>query len=821
MPIRILIVALLCLVLNLLGNMAQEMDQYVLLPNKPVEVGVPVTFTITSGTSGDIPFIAWDFGDENGLGEYKKGLTITHTFTKPGVYYVFARIQGEDIPITSVQTITKRMQRPAPTHSSTICLDTARHKLWAVNADNNSVALIDALSNQLLAEVPVGKHPRTVAFDKEGVAWITNEDDATLSLVSTAGQLLQTIDLPYASRPYGICFDPQKNFGYVTLQGTGKMVKLDLSSKEVLQSVDVGRSPRGIAVTSNGQKVLVTQFISPENKGMVREVNAVTMELSKNIELAFDEQDDFEDRGRGVPNFLSSVTISPDGEEAWVPSKKDNTARGLFRDGKALTFDNTVRTIVSKIDMSAGAEKISGRIDINDADMACAVEISPYGNIAFVALQGNNRVVMVDVEYHSRLGSLDTTGLAPQGLALSPDGTRLYVHNFMSRTVRVFNTEDIVLANNQVGTVVATIPTVKKETLDPQVLRGKQIFYNAQDERMTFAGYISCASCHLDGGSDERVWDFTDRGEGLRNTHSLLGRKGTGMGNVHWTSNFDEIQDFENDMRNGFKGKGFLPDSIFNSGTVSDPLGSPKAGLSPELDALAAYVNSLDKVHPSPYRNSDGTLTSEGIEGKKIFAELGCAACHADAAFTNRREGILYDVGTIQTSSGQRRNGVLQGFGTPTLKGIWETAPYLHDGSAPTLRDVLVTRNQANRHGNLSGLSAIQVDQLISYLLQIDEKEAETMPTSLMGQLFTRSNTLKITPNPAVGSTKVLFKDIPRPMGTLTVYHASNGITMFSTPVQGEEELPIDVGHLSPGVYVVDYFDGVVKRSTNLIVAGN
>lgn len=816
---RVFIFLLLCLGLDLLGHKAQQMEQYTLLPNKPIEVGLPVTFTLAT-TSGEIPFVAWDFGDENGLGAPKKGLSITHTYAKPGAYSVFARIDGEDIPLYVVQTVTKPMQRPAPTHSSTICLDTDRKKLWAVNPDNHSVALMDATTYKLLAEVPVGKHPRTVAVDKQGNAWVANEDEATISLVSASGQAIQTIDLPYASRPYGICFDPQKAYCYVTLQGTGKLLKLDATTRRILQTAEVGRSPKGIAITSNGKKALVTQFISPEDKGLVREVNTETM-ASKTIELAFDEQDDFEDRGRGVPNFISSVTISPDGEEAWVPSKKDNTARGIFRDGKTLTFDNTVRTIVSKINMASGTETLSSRIDINDADMACAVEFSPYGNIAFVALQGNNKVVMIDVEYQSRLGSLDTTGLAPQGMAINADGTRLFVHNFLSRTVRVFNTEDIVLANNQVGNVVETIPTIKKEALTPEVLKGKQIFYNAQDERMTFAGYISCASCHLDGGSDERVWDFTERGEGLRNTHSLQGRKGMDMGRVHWTSNFDEIQDFENDMRNGFGGKGFLSDEVFNSGTVSDPLGDKKAGLSPELDALAAYVNSLDKVHPSPYRNSDGSLTSEGIEGKKIFADLGCATCHSGAPFTNRKGATLHDVGTIRASSGQRRNGALQGFGTPTLKGIWETAPYLHDGSAPTLRDVLVTRNTASKHGNLSGLSSSQIDHLISYLLQIDEREAESIPTSLFDPLFTRSNELKLKPNPASSRVQVLLKGISSASGTITLYHASNGLLLWTLPVGGSEEVSLDVSQLSHGVYFVDYFDGVIKRSTKLIVTGN
>lgn len=815
---RVFIAVLVCMVLNLLGNLSQQMEQYTLLPNKPVAVGIAVTFTVVASSSGDTPFIAWDFGDDSGLGDYQKGLSVTHTYTKPGVYYVFARIQGEDIPLTAVQTVTKPMQRPAPTHSSTICLDTARHRLWVVNPDNHSVALMDATTYRLLAEIPVGKHPRTVSIDKQGNAWVANEDDATLSIVSANGQGIQTLELPYASRPYGVCFDPLKNYCYVTLQGRGELLKLDAKEHKIVGKVEVGRSPRGIAVTSEGNKVLVTQFVSPQDKGFVREVNALTMELSKTIELAFDQTVDFEDRGRGVPNFLSSITISPDGAEAWVPSKKDNTARGLFRDGLALTFDNTVRTIVSKINVATGEEIPASRIDINDADMACAVEFSPYGNIAFVALQGNNRVVMVDVEYHSRLGSLDTTGLAPQGLALSPDGTRLFVHNFMSRSVRVFNTEDIVLANNQVGTLLATIPTIQKEVLDSQVLKGKQIFYNAQDERMTFAGYISCASCHLDGGSDERVWDFTDRGEGFRNTHTLLGRKGTGMGNVHWTSNFDEIQDFENDMRNAFGGKGFLSDEVFNSGTISDPLGEKKAGLSPELDALAAYVASLDKVHPSPYRNSDGSLTEDGLSGKKIFAKSGCDVCHSGLGFTNRSRGTLYDVGTIQASSGKRRNGTLQGFGTPTLKGVWETAPYLHDGSAPTLKDVLLTRNASKKHGDLSGLAPRELDQLISYLLQIDENESGGSPTALENIFLSSENGLLVGPNPAKDIVQVRLNTGNPLRGRISLYHASNGLLMSTYETGGEGMLSIDVSQFTPGVYLLSYSDGVSKHHTKLIV---
>ncbi len=782
--------------------------------NMPVQVGELVTYTIKAASSDDdIPMIAWDFGDGSGLGRYRKSLTATHRYAEPGVYQVFARIQGEDIPVTVTQTVYNPVTTLSPSRSSTICMDTLRNHVWVVNQDNNSVSCIDMEKNVLLREIKVGRQPRTLALDDEGNVWVASERDASISVVSHNGIVSETIELPYGSKPFGICFDPRKEFCYITLQGTGTLLKIHVDTRQVIQRLDVGRFPRGIAITSDGSKLLVTQFISPENNGVVRIVDAVSMQVDKEVELAFDETPDFEDRGRGVPNYISTVTISPDGSQAWIPSKKDNTARGRLRDGNDLTFDNTVRTIVSRIDLAEGKEARTFRTDINDADMACAVEFSPYGNIAFVALQGNNKISMIDVATNARLGLLDTTGLAPQGLVFNPNGTRLYVHNFMSRTVRVFNTENIILSNNFVPVVQATIRTINTEVLAPEVLLGKQIFYNADDERMTFAGYISCATCHLDGGSDERVWDFTERGEGLRNTHSLHGRAGTGMGNVHWTANFDEIQDFENDIRNEFGGRGFLPDSLFYKGTVSDPLGDPKSGLSRELDALAAYVHSLDKVPPSPYRNPDGSLTQDAVEGKIIFVRADCGSCHSGGAFTDRISGAFHDVGTISPSSGKRRNTSLTGIATPTLKGIWETAPYLHDGSAATLRDVLITKNPDKKHGDLTRFSEKEIEQLITYLLQIDENEAPDFPTSYSRFM---ANPIKLSPNPASGKVRLQWASSDF-SGEIKIYQ-SNGSLLHTRKVQKQKDLIIDVSDFAPGLYIVDCSDGLHKSTSKLII---
>src|SRR5690606_1007658 len=58
---------------------------------------------------------------------------------------------------------------------------------------------------------------------------------------------------------------------------------------------------------------------------------------------------------------------------------------------------------------------------------------------------------------------------------------------------------------------------------------------------------------------------------------------------------------------------------------------------------------------------------------------------------------------------------------TPTLLGIWQTAPYLHDGSAPTLFDVLTTKNPDGLHGETSSLSETELRQLVAYLEQLDQ----------------------------------------------------------------------------------------------------
>jgi YVTN family beta-propeller protein len=686
--------------------------------------GSTLSFSPGSVNGSNLQY-AWSFGDGNSTA-FSNTSSASHTDAGPGHYPVTLRVRNgtQTGSCSTQQTVYTPPTVSAPRTSSTLAFDAARNRVWVVNSDANTVTAINAATNSKLLEVSVGVNPQTLAQAPDGRIWVVNADSVSISVLDRdCGATLQTVALPPGSRRHGVVFNPLNTAPSVTLQSIGRVLKLNPATGAVQSSLNIGGSLRGLAITGDSLRLLVTRFISPVEPGEVLDVNASAFTLSRRMALIIDPGPDTEASGRGLPNYLNSVTIQPDGRSAWIPSKEENIQRGQFRDGNALTFESTVRTVLSHIDLDTDTEVPSRRMDLNDGDMANVVQFSPLGDDAFVSTQGTNEVRIIDAYSRLAVTTLVNVGRAPRGLLVTPSG-RLYVQNFMSRDVAVYDVSTLLNGSNASTPRVTVIATVAKELLSAQVLTGKQIFYNAADRRMNRDRYISCASYHQDGGQDGRVMDFTDRGEGLRNTIALNGRRGMGHGRVHWSGNFDEIQDFENDIRSFFGGTGFMSDAEFNTGTRKQPLGDRKAGVSADLDALAAYVSSLSSVGRSPLRAADGALTADALAGRAIFNGVGqCASCHSGADFTDSASGLLHDVGTLKASSGKRLGATLTELDTPTLKGLWNSPPYLHDGSAVTLMDVLTTANPANRHGATTTLTLQQREQLVAYLQQIDDND--------------------------------------------------------------------------------------------------
>ena len=437
--------------------------------------------------------------------------------------------------------------------------------------------------------MPVDDDPKGLAQASDGTIWVICRDaDTILILNPDTGQTENVINLDYGSIPVAIAPSHDRLTMYVSCEGKERMQRFSTSSQSLNGSVDLGPSPRAIAITPDGSTAYVTRFISGQHTGEIYEIDlSGAMSWSDTITLLRDRTDDGSASGRGVPNYLSSICISPDGQYAWVVGKKDNTNRGtFFSENLPLGSDTTVRAQLMLIDLSTGQEATDFRLDLDNSDSPSAITFSPLGDYAFIALQGNAKLAVIDVLEFIQTnspGSIKTritTGLAPQAALMDQASGRIFTLDFMDRTVTAIEIADFLLSGSA-NIPYTTVSTVANELLHPSVLLGKQIFYHASDPRMSAEGYISCATCHIDGGHDGRTFDFTDRGEGLRNTIDLRGRSGMRHGLVHWSANFDEIQDFENDIRYGFGGTGFLSDSDFAN--TNDTLGNPKAGLSEEL----------------------------------------------------------------------------------------------------------------------------------------------------------------------------------------------------------------------------------------------
>lgn len=306
----------------------------------------------------------------------------------------------------------------------------------------------------------------------------------------------------------------------------------------------------------------------------------------------------------------------------------------------------------------------------------------PYSDIWFQIKADPTKKDMLKYDLGALWGAgilkeINLPGQGPRGISISPDGKEIAVGAYFAGEVYFIDTT----ANTLHSTVkLGTQPA------EDQARRGERIFYDAST---TTQKWLSCASCHPDGRADGLDWDMPNDGVGnTKNTKSMLNIFDTPP--AMWRG---VRSDADVGIKAGFRFIKF------------------KEPTQQELDDVTAYIRSLAS-EPNPYADKDGTMTADAAAGKAIFesSETGCSNCHSGKFYTDLE---AHDVGTkdILDPDGM--------YYTPTLLEMWRTAPYLHDGSAATLRDVLTTRNVDDRHGKTSQLTSRQLDQLEAYMLQI------------------------------------------------------------------------------------------------------
>lgn len=696
-----------------------------------ITAGAAVSFnpvTIHQGAGGQY---RWSFGD----GTEAVGMTSSHVYSTPGRYQAVLSLDGNPVTFVDITVVDLPPTAIAPTNTSNIIGDADR--VYSVNSDSGTVSAISAKGAPTkLWEEPVGKDPKTLAIGPDGNLWVTVQgEDKLVVLQPVSGAKMKTIGLPYGSGPHGVVFAPSAGAssaqGYVSLESKSTLLRFDVNQAGSISltagnSRKIGNGLRGIAISADGATAYVTRFQSNNAGAEVYKVNlnsAATLGETavQTVGISVDTTtQDAENQARGVANYLHQVVIAPNGRSAVIPSKKDNVVAGSLDD--PLTPETTVRSVVNQINLTSSQPTATQLIDFNNSAPARAVAFSPNGSKLFVAQMEGNAIAVVDMYSRSSSSIVSgvDAGLTPHGLYLDKQTSRLYSNNFLGRSVSVYDVSSVLSGTSMSVARLAEVKTVSTETLSPAVLAGKKVFYNAAASEMSLNKYMSCASCHSDGSQDGMTWNFTGRGQGNRSTTTLLGRSGMGHGNVHWTANFDEIQDFENDIRKFFGGSGFLAQADWDNLETQKPLGAnKKAGKSTDLDNLAKYVESLNTHPRSPERNDDGTLTASALDGRRVFKDMNCATCHSGAT---KQDNLLHK-SAMTNSKDHKDEAFIKGVDTPSLIGIWATAPYFHDGRAAMLADVF---NEG--HGLPAGttLSVQDAQNLANYLRSFDNESANS-----------------------------------------------------------------------------------------------
>ncbi|MFM7158876.1 MAG: c-type cytochrome [Planctomycetaceae bacterium] len=549
------------------------------------------------------------------------------------------------------------------------------------NRDNGTVTVIDRETRKVLRELPVGHKPEGVSFigDTHQLAVAVYADDRLALLDADSGAELGSV--PLFDEPYGVVSNRAGTRLWVTEEYPGEVAEIDVATRKVLRRLPAGAMCRGVALAESANRLYVTEYLTSA-------VVAIDLEAGQVCDRW---------QGPASENLARQLVLHPTRGKAYVPHIRSRVA---VHQG-----EGSVLPYVSVIDLPAGEEPRRKTLPMDSFVGAFVVAnpwetaISPDGEQMVTVFAGTDDAFVsqvLDDNYRelSFRGML-RLGHNPRAVRFSPDGAECYVYNALDFDLWVYNTQNY----ERVAQIA-----VCESPLTTEQLAGKRLFYTAL-EPMVGRRWISCSSCHPDGDPDGRTWHNP---EGLRNTMTLFGMAYTHP--IHWSADRDEVQDFEHTVRGPLmQGRGLL------RGQVHESLGEPNGGRSEALDALAVYSNS----HEFPLSpHAKGGLSEAARRGQALFlsAETRCAECHSGPFYTDSRPERpfrLHDVGTGRSDPGEKLGPK---YDTPSLLGIYRSAPYLHHGQAATLKEVLTTANPKDEHGQTSQLSDDQVNDLVEFL---------------------------------------------------------------------------------------------------------
>ncbi len=462
------------------------------------------------------------------------------------------------------------------------------------------------------------------------------------------------------------------------------------------KTIRVSREPIAMAATPNGKTLVVANLLHADKADgayagvVVSLINTANDTLIKELALT------------NGATAVRGVAISPDGKFAYLTqlSARYHIPTTMVERGWFMT------NALSIIDIPG--QKLLTTVLLDDVDSGAAnpwaIALSPDGKTIIATHAGTHEISIIDrAAMHKRIDEYvksKRTQKIPNQLSFL-SGIRRRVKLYQDDKPSDLGPRSVLISGRTTWVPMYFSDTLVRVSLDDDTFRGitsqplgpkvkltqarqGEIFYH--DARLCLQGWVSCTSCHPDARTDALNWDLLHDGFGNpKQAKSMLFSHVTAP--VMVTGNRPTASYA---VRSGIRYIQFIkrPDS--------------------DAAAIDAWLMSLTPV-ASPHLVK-GKLSASAVRGKAIFAAAECGKCHTGQYFTDCK---LYDVGLgIDIEAKQK-------FDTPTLREVWRTAPYLYDGRAKTMMDVLTTHNKNDTHGKTAKLTKAQLTDLAAYVLSL------------------------------------------------------------------------------------------------------
>jgi YVTN family beta-propeller protein len=584
---------------------------------------------------------------------------------------------------------------------------------------------------QSIALTPDNQYAYVANAASNSVTVIRINDPAWGTFSATVDSTLTT-----GAEPWNIVCSPDGKRVFVANSAQDTISVINTATRQIIGHVDLRNSiandpdrsrhfqPRGLAVTADNSKLYVTRFLSFTRTGgrqgddggkeglvAVLDINTSSANIAdykvgRVIPLA-SQITGFRFPGltndtAAFPNQLQSIVIR--GETAYLPNIAASPTGPLRFNLDTHAFVNLLPGVNSTAPFNRGALNLHlGAADPEPGKRklffanpwAIAFNNQIGSGFGYAVSAASDLLVKVAVGADGRLnftGDTNTTryidlndpdnpatrganaGKNPQGIAITSDGTRAYVANFVSRNVSVVDlTTDTVLTNVQTSDLPA--PGSPGETN----LVGAEMFFssrgnfdsipgtNSLRDRLSSEGWQACSSCHFKGLTDGVIWQFNSgprKSVPLNASFSPHNRSQQRV--LNYSAIFDEIEDFEANIRN-VSGPGALATPINgnsldpNHGLLIGPGGDlnvaptavnafalPNANRDqvtvtlpgsanrvPALTALREWVRFAVRTPNAPLSGPpNGSSPSELAQGRSLFLSTGCANCHGGLNWT-------------------------------------------------------------------------------------------------------------------------------------------------------------------------------------------